>query len=101
MNRVIALDGGSDGLDCYRQLAPQIAARLRRGGLALLEVGQGQADSVAAILAATGLEPAGVRADLGGRKRCVIFRKISNRSALHSCGRLQKNIWQALTCRVG
>lgn len=73
---VIALDGGSDGLECYRQLAPQIAARLAAGGLALLEVGQGQADSVMAILTATGLEPAGVRADLGGRERCVIFRKI-------------------------
>jgi release factor glutamine methyltransferase len=71
---LIALDGGVDGLDCYRQMAPQIAARLAPGGLALLEVGQGQADSAAAILAAAGLEPAGVRADLGGRKRCVIFR---------------------------
>ncbi len=70
----LALDGGSDGLDCSRQMAPQIAARLAAGGLALLEVGQGQADSAAAILAAAGLGPAGVRADLGGRKRCVIFR---------------------------
>ncbi len=70
----IALDGGVDGLDCYRQMAPQIAARLAPGGLALLEVGQGQADSAAAILAAAGLELAGVRADLGDRKRCVIFR---------------------------
>ena len=71
---LMALDGGSDGLDSYRQMAPQIAARLAPGGWALLEVGLGQADSAAAILAAAGLEPAGVRADLGGRKRCVIFR---------------------------
>jgi len=71
---LMALDGGIDGLDCYRQMAPQIAARLAPGGWALLEVGLGQADSAAAILAAAGLEPAGVRADLGGRKRCVIFR---------------------------
>lgn len=71
---LLALDGGVDGLDCYRQLAPQIAARLAPGGMALLEVGQGQAEDAAAILAAAGLEPAGDRADLGGRKRCVIFR---------------------------
>jgi len=71
---LMALDGGRDGLDCYRQLAPQIAALLAPGGLALLEVGQGQAEPAAAILAAAGLEPAGVRADLGGRKRCVILR---------------------------
>jgi release factor glutamine methyltransferase len=71
---LMALDGGSDGLDCYRQMAPQIAARLAPGGWALLEVGLGQADSAAAILTAAGLEPVGARADLGGRKRCVIFR---------------------------
>ena len=71
---LMALDGGRDGLDCYRQLAPQIAARLAPGGMALLEVGEGQAEPAAAILAAAGLEPGGVRADLGGRKRCVIFR---------------------------
>ena len=71
---LMALDGGRDGLDCYRQLAPQIAALLAPGGLALLEVGQGQAEPAAAILAAAGLEPVGVRADLGGRKRCVILR---------------------------
>ena len=70
----IALDGGRDGLDCYRQLAPQIAARLEPGGLALLEVGLGQSVNAAAILAAAGLRPARVKADLGGRERCIIFR---------------------------
>jgi release factor glutamine methyltransferase len=72
---LIALDGGRDGLDCYRQLAPQIEARLSPGGLALLEMGLGQAPAAAAILAAAGLRPAGVRADLGGHDRCIIFTK--------------------------
>lgn len=72
----IALDGGSDGLDCYRQLAPQIAARLAPGGQALLEAGLGQAVHAASILAAAGLRPAGVKADLGGRERCIVFQKI-------------------------
>jgi release factor glutamine methyltransferase len=71
----LALDGGADGLDCYRALAPQIAARLAPGGHALLEVGAGQAPAVVSILAAAGLRPAGVRADLAGRERCVKFRK--------------------------
>jgi release factor glutamine methyltransferase len=41
----LALDGGADGLDLIRALLPQAAARLRPGGLALLEIGwqQGQA----------------------------------------------------------
>jgi release factor glutamine methyltransferase len=72
----LALDGGADGLDCYRRLAPQLAARLAPGGHALLEVGQGQAADAAAILAAAGLRPAGTRADLGRRDRCIISKKI-------------------------
>ena len=45
-----ALDGGSDGLDIYRRMAPRIPAVLQ-GGWALLEVGHDQADAVAAVLA--------------------------------------------------
>lgn len=68
-----ALAGGADGLDCYRALAPDIARLLAPGGLAVLEVGQGQADAVEAILAATGLKPAGRRADLAGIDRAISF----------------------------
>lgn len=68
-----ALAGGADGLDCYRALAPDIARLLAPGGLAVLEVGQGQADAVEAILAATGLKPASRRADLAGIDRAISF----------------------------
>jgi release factor glutamine methyltransferase len=98
---LMALDGGSDGLDCYRQLAPQIAARLAPGGLALLEVGPGQAANAAAILAAAGLRPAGVKADLGAGNAAYFSRNHNNNNILDSCRWLQKNIWQALTRRVG
>lgn len=66
-----ALAGGSDGLDCYRALAPDIAGLLAPGGLAVLEIGQGQADEVEAILAAAGLKPAGRRPDLAGIDRAI------------------------------
>jgi release factor glutamine methyltransferase len=68
-----ALAGGADGLDCYRALAPDIARLLASGGLAVLEIGQGQADGVEAILAAVGLKPAGRRADLAGIDRAISF----------------------------
>lgn len=67
-----ALAAGSDGLDCYRVLAPQIAGLLAPGGIAALEVGRGQASAVAALMAAAGLEVIGVRADLAGVERCVL-----------------------------
>ena len=44
-----ALDGGSDGLDVYRQLALEAAPRLNRGGKAMLEFGDGQAEKLKEI----------------------------------------------------
>lgn len=67
-----ALAGGADGLDAYRALAPQMAALLRDGGRAVLELGAGQHAAVAAILVAAGLEINGFRSDLGGVLRCVV-----------------------------
>ena len=67
-----ALDGGRDGLDAYRALAPMIAARLKPGGYTFLEIGQGQEQKVPKILAASGLETIRVAPDLAGIPRCVI-----------------------------
>jgi release factor glutamine methyltransferase len=41
-----ALDGGPDGLDAIRRLVGQLPYRLAPGGVALLEMGAGQADTV-------------------------------------------------------
>lgn len=38
----LALDGGADGLECYRRLIPQAAEVLRPGGALMLEIGAGQ-----------------------------------------------------------
>jgi len=67
-----ALDGGRDGLDAYRALAPIIAQRLAADGRAFLEIGQGQEQKVPKILAASGLETIRIAADLAGIPRCVI-----------------------------
>ncbi|MGN0817641.1 MAG: peptide chain release factor N(5)-glutamine methyltransferase [Candidatus Coproplasma sp.] len=42
----IALDGGDDGLDFYRRLAKDVNRYLARGGMLMLECGEGQADEV-------------------------------------------------------
>jgi release factor glutamine methyltransferase len=65
-----ALFAGPDGLDAYRVLAPQIARLLAPGGIACIEVGAGQAEAVAAMLAEQGLRT-GLRNDLAGIARCV------------------------------
>lgn len=70
----LALDGGADGLAAYRALVPEAMARLAPGGRVLVEVGAGQAEAVAAILVAAGLEGVAWHADLAGVPRVVAGR---------------------------
>jgi release factor glutamine methyltransferase len=67
-----ALDGGLDGLDAYRALAPQVFRLLAPGGLVALEIGIGQAQAVETILDAAGLRNAGRVEDAGGCIRCIL-----------------------------
>jgi release factor glutamine methyltransferase len=46
----LALDGGGDGLDCIRQLIETSPDYLRSGGIWLIEMMAGQADTVAQLL---------------------------------------------------
>ncbi|WP_018266328.1 peptide chain release factor N(5)-glutamine methyltransferase [Methylosinus sp. LW4] len=73
----LALDGGVDGLSCYREIIDDLPRLLAERGAAVLEAGDGQARSVAALMAEKGLEPAGIRKDAGGRERAVAARRRS------------------------
>jgi release factor glutamine methyltransferase len=73
-----ALAGGADGLDAYRALLPVLPSLLAEGGVAVLEVGIGQADPVESLGRAAGLAPGARRADLGGMARAVLFRRPRN-----------------------
>ena len=67
-----ALDGGADGLAAYRILAAAVPQLLGPKGIVALEVGATQAESVADLLAATGvLKPRDLLRDLGGHVRVV------------------------------
>ena len=67
-----ALFAGKEGLDAYRELAPQLPRLLKPGGLAAVEIGLDQAEVVTDLLARDGLE-ARVATDLGGRPRAVLL----------------------------
>jgi release factor glutamine methyltransferase len=67
-----ALDGGADGLAAYRILAAAVPQLLASDGIVAFEVGTTQAESVADLLAATGvLKPRDLLRDLGGHVRVV------------------------------
>lgn len=70
-----ALHGGADGLDAYRELAPQIAARLNPGGFALVEVGLGQAAAVESLFVARGMDARQTARDLAGIPRNLVFQR--------------------------
>jgi release factor glutamine methyltransferase len=67
-----ALFAGREGLDAYRELAPQLPRLLSKGGLAAVEIGPDQADAVMTLLARDGLQ-ARVAEDLAGRPRAVLL----------------------------
>jgi release factor glutamine methyltransferase len=67
---LLALDGGIDGLDVYREIARN-AVELQRPLRIVLEVGWTQADAVEEIFIASGARPLGRRRDLGGHIRAV------------------------------
>ncbi|MEY4501130.1 MAG: hypothetical protein RIS52_1020 [Pseudomonadota bacterium] len=67
-----ALFAGVDGLDDYVRIAPQLPPLLAAGGVAVIEIGYRQAESVGAIFAAQGFLVA-VAQDLGKRDRCLIL----------------------------
>lgn len=67
-----ALFAGKEGLDAYRELAPQLPRLLNKGGLAAVEIGHDQADAVTELLSRDGLT-ATVANDLAGRPRAVLL----------------------------
>lgn len=68
-----ALDGGTDGLDAYRALAPTLLRLLTPQGRAVIELGKGQVAAIAGIMEAAGLRALERRQDLAGVERCLVL----------------------------
>jgi len=71
----LALDGGKDGLQAYRQIAVQSPTCLKSGGSILLETGFDQAELVVEIFRSVGFSEhcnvATIQKDMGGNDRVV------------------------------
>jgi release factor glutamine methyltransferase len=70
----LALDGGIDGLDAYRVLAPQVMRVLKPGGVFAFEIGHDQGHAVEALMNQAKAGFCRVVSDLGQRDRVVIGR---------------------------
>ena len=71
---VWALDGGADGLRFYKAIIKYWKSLLRPEGLLIFEVGEGQAEAVADMLAAAGFSSTSIHQDTRGVDRAVVGR---------------------------
>lgn len=73
----LALDGGADGLDAYRLLAPQIMRVLKPGGHFAVEIGFDQAERVETLFREAGGVAVSTVKDLALRDRVIMGEKTS------------------------
>jgi release factor glutamine methyltransferase len=70
----LALDGGPDGLDLLRRVVAGAPARLRPGGLLIVEMHESHLESLPALCRAAGFASAEARRDLAGLPRLTLAR---------------------------
>ncbi|MDR2547693.1 MAG: peptide chain release factor N(5)-glutamine methyltransferase [Lachnospiraceae bacterium] len=73
---LLALDGGMDGLDCYRQIIDRASQHLTLAGKLFFEIGHDQATAVCKLMTAAGFHDIRVKKDMGGHDRVVWGSKV-------------------------
>lgn len=68
-----ALDGGPDGLTCYRNIAKSVKAVMKKKGRLILEIGKGQDYPVQSIFSRYDFTLLESVKDLGQITRCLVF----------------------------
>lgn len=68
---VLALDGGADGLDCYKAIVNQAPVNLKSNGWLLFEIGYNQGKAVSGMMRDKGFLEVQVKKDYAGLDRVV------------------------------
>lgn len=68
----LALDGGEDGCYFYREIVNRWSRKLKKGGALAFELGEGQADTVKALMTEQGFSDFKISLDFGGVQRAII-----------------------------
>lgn len=69
----LALDGGADGLSCYRAIIASLKPHLASNGMAVVEFGLGQQFAIETLVKENHLKIASVVPDLQGIARCIVI----------------------------
>ena len=68
---ILALDGGNDGLDCYKKIISNLKTHLKPGGKAVFEIGINQGENVSRLVDDSNLCMVGITPDIAGTPRVV------------------------------
>lgn len=68
---MLALDGGEDGLDCYREIIRQAPGHLNPTGWLLFEIGYNQGETVSQLMQKAGFKDVQVKKDYANLERVV------------------------------
>ena len=72
---IIALDGGKDGLLCYKKILKNIKNYMANNSFFLLEIDPCLSDHIVSFAKSNNLKLFSTKNDLSGQKRCLIFQK--------------------------
>ena len=72
---IMALDGGKDGLLCYKQILKNIDNYMASNSFFLLEIDPSLSDHIVSLAKSNNLKLYLTKNDLSGQKRCLIFQK--------------------------
>ena len=71
---LIALDGGEDGLGCYREIMKTIKPLMYKNSFLLFEIDSWQGNKIIELSKKNYLKFFSIKKDLSGKERCIIFK---------------------------
>ncbi|MDC3091835.1 peptide chain release factor N(5)-glutamine methyltransferase [Rickettsiales bacterium] len=74
----IALNGGSEGYDCFERISLELSQFLIKDGFFVVEIDSEQVDDVCSLFSTKNIFKTRVFKDLSGRNRCVVFHNGKN-----------------------
>ena len=70
---LIALDGGQDGLNCYKEIMKNIKGLMNKNAFLLFEIDSWQGNIIIELSKKNHLKFFSIKKDLSGKERCIIF----------------------------
>ena len=71
---LIALDGGEDGLGCYKEIMKTIKPLMNKNSFLLFEIDSWQGNKIIELSKKNYLKFFSIKKDLSGKERCIIFK---------------------------